>query len=274
MMSAVETGRAPSLQNPKIMKRFNYILFIFAFVCSINALASNTILAEAEEAFRSGDYARSIELYEAIIAQELAENNRVSAQLHYNLGNAYFRNNELGRAILNFERALLLSPGDSDIRHNLRFARAHTVDRIEPAGIVFLTNWISGVRNIFNSNQWARIAIVFFLLFIGCIAVFLFVRLIWARQMAFYAGIVFVLLMIAANVFAFRQKDERVNREFAIVMPSGISVNASPDANSNLLFQLHEGTRVRIRNSDGDWYEIEIENGSVGWTRKQNVERI
>jgi hypothetical protein len=80
--------------------------------------------------------------------------------------------------------------------------------------------------------------------------------------------------MIAANAFAFRQKSERVNRDFAIVMPSGISVQASPDASSNQLFQLHEGTKVRIRNSDSNWYEIEIDNGSVGWTLKQNVERI
>jgi tetratricopeptide (TPR) repeat protein len=256
----------------KIFKHI-HIALVFAFVCNVSVFSVNTWQTEAEEAFRSGDYARSIELFEKFIAHELAEN-RESAQLYYNLGNAYFRNNELGRAILNFERALLLSPGDSDIRHNLRFARAHTVDRIEPSGAVFLTSWISSVRNIFNSNQWATIAIVLFLLFIGCVAVFLFVRYVWARKTVFYVGIVLLPLLIVANLFAFRQKNERVNREFAIVMPSGISVNASPDADSNPLFQLHEGTKVRIRNSDNDWYEIEIANGNVGWTRKQNVERI
>ena len=258
------------------MKLFRqiYIITILVFACNVFVFASNTALAEAEEAFRSGDFARSIELYEKIIAQELAENNRESAQLHYNLGNAYFRNNELGRAILNFERALLLDPGNGDIRHNLRFARNHTIDHIEPSATAFLTNWVSGIRNLLSSNGWAITAIVLFLLFIGCIAVFLFVHIIWAKKTAFYSGIVIFLFLIMANAFAFRQKSERVHRNFAIVMPSGISINASPDANSNQLFQLHEGTKVRIRNSDGNWYEIEIANGSVGWTLKTNVERI
>ena len=256
----------------KVLFRYGILLF-FAIACNTTVFSTNTLQAEAEEAFRNGDFARSIELFEELIEQARIEN-RESAQLHYNLGNAYFRNNELGRAILNFERALLLNPGDSDIRHNLRFARAHTIDHIEPSGAIFLTNWINVVRNIFNSNQWATAAIVLFLIFIGCIAVFLFVRNVWARKTAFYVGIVVFSLLIVANLFAFRQKNERMSREFAIVMPSGISVNASPDANSTLLFHLHEGTKVRIRNNDGNWYEIEIDNGSVGWTLKQNVERI
>ena len=247
------------------------VALIFAFAFSINAFAAYHL--EAEQAFREGDYARSIEFFEKAIAQGIAED-RESAQLHYNLGNAFFRNNQLGKAILHYERALLLDPGDSDIRHNLRFARNHTIDHIQPSTTAFLTNWMIGIRNLLSSNGWAITAIVLFLLFLSCIAIFLFVRLVWARKTAFYSGIVIFLFLMMANVFAFQQKNERVNRHFAIVMPSGISVNASPDAGSTQLFQLHEGTRVRIRNSDGNWYEIEIANGSVGWTLKQNVERI
>jgi tetratricopeptide (TPR) repeat protein len=248
-----------------------YIALIFAFACSFSAIAETTSVAE--QAFRDGDFARSAELFEQIIAQGIAEN-KESAQLYYNLGNAYFRQNELGKAILNYERAFLLNPGDSDIRHNLRFARAHTTDRIEQSGNALVTNWVNSIRNLFSSNRWAAAGITFFLLFLGCIAVFMFVRLVWARKTAFYAGIVIFFLMIAANTFSFRQKNERINRDFAIVMLSGISIQASPDASSSELFRLHEGTKVRIRNSDGNWYEIEIDNGSVGWTLKQNVERI
>ena len=257
----------------KIFKQI-YLVTVLTFASCAFLFASNTTLAEAEEAFRTGDFARSIELFEAVIAQELAENNRESAQLHYNLGNAYFRNNELGKAILNFERALLLDPGNSDIRHNLHFAQHHTIDHIELSATTFLSNWIRGVRNQLSSNGWAMIAIVLFILFLGCIALFLFVSYVWAKKTAFYSGIILLLLLVVANVFAFRQKDERINRHFAIVMPTGISIHASPDANSNQLFQLHEGTKVRIRNTDGNWYEIEIANGTVGWTLRSNVERI
>jgi len=85
---------------------------------------------------------------------------------------------------------------------------------------------------------------------------------------------VLFILMIATNIFAFSQKSDRIHRNNAIVMVGAARVNASPDENSNALFELHEGTKVKIRSSDTNWYEIEIANGSVGWTSKQNVEII
>ncbi|WP_298650404.1 SH3 domain-containing protein [uncultured Proteiniphilum sp.] len=227
----------------------------------------------AAQAYRDRDYKESIALYEEIIAQGIAED-RVSAQLYYNLGNAYFRDNQLGKAILYYERALLLDPGDGDIRHNLRFAQNRTVDRIDTAANLFLTNWFRGVRNMFSSNQWATTGIVLFILFLTCVAVYLFIRSLWARKSAFYAGIVFLVLMITANIFAFSQKRERIRRDSAIVMVGAATVNASPDTSSNQLFELHEGTKVKIRNSDGNWFEIQIADGSVGWIHQQNLEVI
>lgn len=227
----------------------------------------------AAQAYREQNYSRSIELYEGVVAQGISEG-RESAQIYYNLGNAYFRDNQLGKAILNYERAHLLDPGDGDIRHNLRFANNRTEDRIIPASNLFLANWFNGVRDLFNSNTWATLAITFFLLFIGCIALFLFVRVLWIRQAAFYSGLVLLLFVGITNAFAFSQKRERTQRDAAIVMVGAARANASPDANSNLLFELHEGTKVKIRSSDGNWYEVEIANGSVGWISKQHVEVI
>ena len=119
--------------------------------------------------------------YEALVASGLEED-RESAQLYFNLGNAYFRDHQLGKAILNYERAHLLSPGDSDIRHNLRYANNYTEDRITPASNLFLTNWFNGVRDLYSSNTWARLAVIFFVLFIACVALFLFVRVISVRD--------------------------------------------------------------------------------------------
>lgn len=277
------------------------ILYTFVFllfdICSITVLGaqdtSDTILKatpqvdtpvfhentlensldSASQAYRNNDFKKSIEIYEGIVAEGIAED-RESAQIYYNLGNAYFRDNRLGKAILNYERALMLDPGDSDIRHNLRFAGSRTEDRIEEVGSLFLTNWINGIRNMLSSDIWGTAGIVFFLLFLVCLTLFLFVRLLWIRKTAFYSGIVFFVFMIIANIFAFNQKREQIQRNYAIVTVGAASVNASPDENSNVLFELHEGTKVKIRNSDGNWYEIEIANGSVGWTPKQEVEII
>lgn len=234
---------------------------------------AQTSVEEASKAYREQDYKKSIQFYEQIIADDLSQS-RESATIYYNLGNAYFRDGQLGKSILYYERALLLNPGDSDIRHNLRFARSRTEDRIEVADNLFLSNWINNVRNLFSSNQWATVGIVLFIMLLFCIGVFLFIRRMWAKKTAFYAGLVIAVLMIVANIFAFNQRNALINRNTAIIMSGAVSVKASPNANSNELFQLHQGTKVEIRNTDGNWHEVEIANGSIGWTPKENVEII
>ncbi len=254
------------------MKKFRYIFSVILLAMSL-MLSAQTTAETALEAYRSEDYKQSIELYERVVAQGLSEN-RESAEIYYNLGNAYFRNGETAKAILNYERALLLNPGDSDTRHNLRFARTRIEDKIDTSDSFFLTNWINGLQNAFNSNTWASAAIGLFLLFLACVATFLFVRVLWLRKTAFYTGIVLLVLVIVANAFSFRQKDSRVHRNTAIVMAASASIMNSPDANSRELFRLHEGTKVKLNKTDGNWYEIEIANGSVGWTSKENIEII
>ncbi len=234
---------------------------------------SVSAVEEAAEAYRAGDFRKSIQQYELLVKEALARNSE-SATLYYNLGNAYFRDNQLAKAILNYERAYLLEPGNGDIRHNLRFAQNMTEDRIEHVGIFFLQDWFKSVRDLNSSNRWAVISLIFYLLFLSCVALFLFLRLLWARKTAFYSGILFLLLIIVTTSFSFSQKRERTQRNEAIVMVGAAAVNASPDMNSNRLFELHEGTKVSIRNSDGNWYEVEIANGSVGWTEQKNVEVI
>jgi tetratricopeptide (TPR) repeat protein len=253
------------------MKSINLILLLLlglSFSVTLNAQDST-----AAQAYRDQDYKKSIELYEELVLQALNEK-KESAQLYYNLGNAYFRDNQIGKAILNYERALLLNPGDSDIRHNLRFAQSRIEDRIETAGSLFLTNWFHAVRDLNHSNGWANLGVVLFILLLIAIGTFLFVRILWIRKFSFYTGLVLIVLILLANVFAFDQKKERIHRNYAIVMTGAARVSAAPNENSNTLFELHEGTKVRIRNTDGNWYEIEIANGSVGWTSKDNVEVI
>lgn len=255
------------------MKYLPIIILGFLLNFSLVTAQDTAGVSSANEAYRSGNFKLSIEQYENTINQYLKEG-KESAELYYNLGNSYFRDNQIGKAILNYERALLLEPGNSDIRHNLRFARTRIEDRIDVAGNLFLTNWFNSVRDLFNSNTWGTMAIIFFILFLICFGVYLFIRILWLKKTAFYTGIVFLIFMICANIFAFNQKNLRVNRETGIVMPAAISVTTSPDSNSKELFQLHEGTKVTVRQTEGNWREIEIANGSVGWIKKENIEII
>ena len=229
--------------------------------------------SEAEAAYRQNSFAESIKLYES----EIGKNKQIkkeSPELYYNLGNAYFRDNQIAKAILNYERALLLDPGDSDIRHNLRFAKTRIEDKIDSADSFFVNQWIRSIQNLYTANRWAMIGIVLFLILIIAVGSYVISTQITVRKISFYSGIVLLALVIIANAFAFKQKNKIVNRSTGIVMSASVSIYTSPDAHSQELFRLHEGSKVRIKREEGNWFEIVIANGSVGWLQKKNIEKI
>ena len=236
---------------------------------SIAALPLN----EAEAAYINNNFAKSIQLYEAQVSEHRSINQE-SAQIYYNLGNAYFRNNQIAKAIVNYERALLLEPGDSDIRHNLRFAKTRIEDKIDSADNLFINKWIRSIQNLYSGNTWAIMGIVLFILLIVAIGLYMISAQIILRKVSFYSGIVLLSLVIITNVFAFNQKTKITNRSTAIIMSASVSIYTSPDAHSQELFRLHEGAKVKIKREEGRWIEIVIANGSVGWLQKMNVETI
>ena len=271
----------------------NYILFALT-ICFINiglvqaqndsdsvAITASEIkessaglpVNEAEAAYINNNFAESIQLYEAQVSENRSIN-KESAQIYYNLGNAYFRDNQIAKAIVNYERALLLEPGDSDIRHNLRFAKTRIEDKIDSADSFFINKWIRSIQNLYSGNTWAIIGIVLFILLIVAIGLYMISARLMLRKVSFYSGIVLLSLVIISNVFAFNQKNKIVNRSTAIVMSASVSIYTSPDAHSQELFRLHEGAKVKIKREEGRWIEIVIANGSVGWLQKVNVETI
>ena len=230
-------------------------------------------LNEAEAAYINNNFAESIRLYEAQVSEHRSINQE-SAQIYYNLGNAYFRDNQIAKAIVNYERALLLEPGDSDIRHNLRFAKTRIEDKIDSADNLFINKWIRSIQNLYSGNTWAIMGIVLFILLIVAIGLYMISAQIILRKVSFYSGIVLLSLVIITNVFAFNQKTKITNRSTAIIMSASVSIYTSPDAHSQELFRLHEGAKVKIKREEGRWIEIVIANGSVGWLQKMYVETI
>ena len=221
------------------------VLFFLLTLCLIgSAYAQDTALKEAEVAYTKEDYAKAIELYEGIL-----KSNGESAAVYYNLGNTYYKAGKIAPAILNYERCLLLDPGDSDARFNLQMARQKTIDKIEPVGD-------------------------FFLLFIGCLILFFFSRWVRLKKIGFYLGVLFIIMVVFANIFASDQKAEMINRKHAIVFAPTVTVKSSPDASGTDLFVLHEGTNVTVKSTLGEWSEIELEDGNVGWMPSKDIEKI
>jgi tetratricopeptide (TPR) repeat protein len=231
--------------------------------------AQESVVKEAETAYAGEQYAEAIEKYEAVL-KDYGE----SSQVYYNLGNAYYKAGQIAPALLNYERALLLDPGDSDIRFNLHLARQRAVDRIEPVGEFFLARWFLAVQDMGKADSWAELGIAGFLLFTGCLALFFFSRWVRLKKVGFYLGVFLLAVVIVTNIFARNQKNELLNRTSAIVFSPTVTVKSSPAASGTELFILHEGAKVSIKSTLGEWKEIELEDGNKGWIPEKDIEII
>ena len=217
-------------------------IYLLLAVTGITVSYGQETLTQANEAYAQEDYIKAIELYEQTLKEQ-----GVSSDLYYNLGNAYYKHNEFAKAILNYERALLLNPGNEDARFNLDMANTHIVDKIDPVGRFFLSVWIDSLRSFLSSNAWAVIGIVSFLLFLlGCY-LYLFSKSVRAKKMGFFGGIILFLVSIAANSFAWNLNEKMENRNEAIVFAPTVPVKSSPAESGTDLFVLHEGTKVVSR---------------------------
>lgn len=225
--------------------------------------------AEGDSAYMRDDYASAIQVYEALLSKGEA------ADLYYNLGNSYYKAGEIARAILNYERALLLQPGNGDIRANLEIARSKTVDKVEPVPEIFFVSWTKSLINSMSVDSWVVCGIVCFLLLIISLYFFIFSKQTGLKKAGFICGILFLVVTIVANVFAGQQKDELVNRNSAIVINPSVTVRSTPSESGTSLFILHEGHKVDVKDSTmKDWKEIRLEDGKVGWVPASAIEVI
>lgn len=225
--------------------------------------------ANADSAYARQQYQQAIKDYEELL------HDGVSAELYYNLGNAYYRTDNITRAVLNYERALLLLPGDGDIRFNLQMARSKTIDKITPESEMFFVTWYHALVNIMSVDGWARTALVSFALAIVLALAYLFSARIWVRKVGFFGGLAFIAVFILANLFAYQQRQELVNRTGAIIISSAVPVKSTPSKSGTDLFILHEGTKVEI--TDGTmrgWKEIRVADGKEGWIETSKIEII
>ena len=250
------------------MKKLS-ILLVVCLISSVQLVSAAT-KAEADQAYQENKFTDAITAYEAILETE-----GESADIYYNLGNCYYKTKNIAKAILNYERAWLLKPGDADIRFNLELARSKTVDQITPTSEVFIVTWIKNITNLMSEKEWGITAIISFLLLLIGLALYIFGNRIILKKIGFIAAAVFLIVCISANMFANGQKNKIVSRSGAIVMSPTITVKSTPNESGTDLFVLHEGTKVYIEDdSMKGWKEIRLEDGKEGWLPASAIEVI
>ena len=232
---------------------------------NLNAFAQSDFdLANA--AYADGRYEEAAAGYQALLEEE------PSATLYYNLGNACFKQGELSQAILNYERALRLNPNHKDAQHNLKFAESRITDNIVEQDF-FLSAWARTVRNSLSEITWWRGSIgLFILALIGC-SLFLLGRELWLRKTAFHVAWLALLFSLIAGLNAGSLHQRNTLRNEAIITQRVVNVKSSPDRSGTDLFTIHEGTKVTIRETLGEWVNVRVAQNE-GWMRSAYLERI
>lgn len=261
----IENVLSKKLRNKAPLSLILLAVMIFAIPAPATAITKKN----ADDEYKKGNYQQAIRDYEELLKKG------PSVELYYNLGNAYYRTDNITRAVLNYERALLLSPGDEDIRFNLQMARSKTIDKITPKSEMFFVTWYKSLVNFTSIDGWANTAIISIAIALLLILCYLFGKKILIRKAGFYGAIFFVVLFISSNIFAYEQRRILTRRTGAIITAASAPLKKTPVANSEYNTIIHEGSRVEIIDDTmKDWKLVELEDGREGWIQSSQMERI
>jgi len=249
------------------MKNLAFILLLF-WASASNA-QSEVTFAKANETYTKGQYAAAIEQYESIV-----QGGEFSMDLHYNLANAYFRTNQLGKAVLHYEKALKLSPGNADVLNNLAIAKDKTKDEIGKIPEFFLFKWWNGIANWLGSTTWAVLGLLLLWGGIGGLIYWQIGKERAQRKKGFAYGLLGVVLSILPLTLAFTKYHIENDQSKAIIIQKEVNFKSAPDDISPTIQLLHEGTKVIIKDEIGDYYQVNLVNGDEGWIGKKVVEVI
>ncbi len=242
-------------------------LIIITLLIGIFGNAQNDLLfKKATELYNSGAYDEAIEHYKQILS-----NGEHSAALYYNLGNCYYKLNQIAPSIYNYEKALLLDPGDKEIRNNLAFAQQMTIDAIEPlpeSGLARIYNSFIGVLSF---DQWAYMAVVFVILFVLGYLAYYFLKYSSQKRVAFISSMFSLILGALFIAFAFVQREEYDAEQPAIVFATECLVKSEPNNRSTEVFLLHEGTKVQVIEGLEEYNRIELADGKTGWVLEEDI---
>lgn len=252
------------------MKRYSIFLTIFLFLSTSTLFANpQELFKTANEAYQKGSFQKAIESYEAILADD-----NFSQEVYFNLGNAYFKTNQLGKAILNYERGLLLYPGDPDTQFNLKIAQEKQVDDLDVVGKFFLSEWWKNTYQFFASSIWSTLTIVSIWTSIAGFIFWLLGTTRAHKKQGFAIGILLALLSILLFFLTSSQANFETNSGSAIVIQKEIKVKNAPDETSADLLKIHEGLRVELLDEIGEWYKVKLSDGEQGWLPKNSLEEI
>ena len=252
----------------------NRVLMITSILATCFMVAESKdlqdLLQDGNQYYLDGKYEMAVQSYRSIIDSGYA-----SAELYYNLGNAYYKSHDITMALVNYERARILKPNDPEINHNLEIAREFVVDRIEVLPEFFLRSAYVGFVKIFDADIWALVSVITFGLALGLFLAYFFLNQLFFRKVSFWAGVLFIVFAASTILFSLQQNKLVTKHKQALNHTPSVTIKSSPDEDSGTdLFLLHEGTKVTISDELGDWREVVLSDGNSGWLKETDLIRL
>ena len=245
-------------------------LYILLISFSVPVLAEHdSLYVKAGKAYDEGAYELALDLYKEILDAGVE-----APDLYFNMGNAAFRSNSIGYAVLYFEKALKMDPGHSDAAHNLEYVSRYKVDAFDEVPEFFLTTWTKKAVHAIPEKAWSSLALILFILTLLSLVLYLFTRSMALKKTAFFMTLIGLILFIFTFFSARAAHSNIVDPREGIVVSPSVTVRSTPSESGTGLFILHEGTRIDIQEDVSGWQNIRIIDGREGWIRAEDFEKI
>lgn len=240
---------------------------LFSIPYSLHAESPTGLFTIGTDAYKAKNYQQAIDAYQKLISEGYR-----SADIYYNLGNAYYKTNQISLAILNYERAHRLAPSDEDIHFNLKLANLKTVDRIIPVPQLSIVSKWQNLITSQCSRTWAVFSLVSVWLALVAFALYLFVGSI--RRAGFYSGAVLLFFALFFFYLSYTQNQSEYGAGQAILTAANAYIKSAPDASGTDLFMVHEGVKLNILDRVGEWSKVRLADGKVGWVEQSTFSII
>jgi hypothetical protein len=251
------------------MKLWLNILLVVCAIGAAKADAPYSVIDSGNNAYSKEKYAKAIGYY-----QKFEESGYQSEQVYFNMGNCYYRQGEIAKAILYYEKAKKLNPSDADVQFNLQLANMKTTDKVTTDTPIFLVTWWHNFVNSFSEKGWSIICIAFLFLAALLLVLYSLSGNLIVRQLGFWGGMLMTVFSICSFGFAREQYDMLTSHDTGVIMTASVTVKGAPDDKATQLFVIHEGTKVSIVKTEGDWTEIKLNNSVQGWLKTSDVSPI
>jgi len=247
------------------------VLLLLAVLASVSFsfAQEENLFQQGNEYYRQKQYDKAIEAYTQIV-----DSGFESTAIYYNLGNAYYRTGKIGYAILYYEKAKKLSPGDEDVIHNLTIANLKTIDRVESLPKFFLFQWWEGLLALFTASGWTIISYICYIILIISIGFYFYIKSVSQQKIAVISGLIGLLFLVISGSILAVKLNRELNIKNGIVVENTANVKLSPDSGSNDAFIVHEGLKVILEDRVDNWVRVRLRDGKVGWLPQEDVRVI